>query len=92
MLNVGMGLFDLHGLLLCVTEGFLSKLLCNHNVNIVIFGLHGRILYESQDYFSELICVHNVGIETFDLHGLILCVSEGLSLLLGSHILNIYVF
>ena len=43
--NVGMGSFYLHGLILCVSEGFLSELLCIHNVNIESFDLHGLILY-----------------------------------------------
>ena len=46
--NVGMGLFDLHGLLLCVTEGFLSKLLCIHIVGIGTFDRHGLILCVSE--------------------------------------------
>ena len=31
---VGMGSFDLRGLILCESEDFLSELLCNHIVNI----------------------------------------------------------
>ena len=36
--------FDLHGQILCVSEGFLSELLCVHNVGIETFDLHGLIL------------------------------------------------
>ena len=40
---VGMGSFDLHGLILCESEGVLSELLCVHNVDIEAFDLHGLI-------------------------------------------------
>ena len=58
--NVGMGLFDLHGLLLCVTEGFLSKLLCIHIVGIGTFDLHELILCVSEGLLFELLCDHIV--------------------------------
>ena len=46
--NVGMVTFDLHGLILCVSEGFLFLLLCIHNVGMGSFDLHGLILYVSE--------------------------------------------
>ena len=67
-----MGTFDLHGLILCVSEGLLSELLCVHIVGIETFDLHELILCVSEGVLSVLLCVHNVGIETFDLHGLTL--------------------
>ena len=41
--NVGMGLFDLHGLLLCVSEGFLSQKMWIRNEGMETFGLHELI-------------------------------------------------
>ena len=35
--------FDLYGLILCVSEGLLSVLLCIHNVSMETFGLHELI-------------------------------------------------
>ena len=67
-----MGNFDLHGLILCVSEGVLAELLCIHIVGIGTFGLYGQISYVSEDYLSDLHCVHNEDIETFDLYGLTL--------------------
>ena len=64
-----LGAFCLHGLILCVSEGVLSGLLCAHIVDIGTFDLHGLILCVSGGVLCELICVDNVGIETFDLHG-----------------------
>ena len=55
--------FDLHGLILCVSEDFLAELLCVHNGGTEKFYLHELILYVPEDYFSLLPCVHNVGIE-----------------------------
>ena len=69
---MGIESFDVHGLILCVAEGYFSELIGVDNVGIGTFGLHGQILYVSEDYLSDLHCVHNVGIETFDLHGLTL--------------------
>ena len=46
--------FDLHGLILCVSEGFLSVLLCIDNVGMGTFGLHGLILCVSGGVVSEL--------------------------------------
>ena len=42
--NVDMGTFDLHGLILCASEGLLSVLLCVRNADIEAFDLHGLIL------------------------------------------------
>ena len=42
--NVGMGTFGLHGLILCVSEDFLSQLLCIHNVGI-------ETIYPEVSYF-----------------------------------------
>ena len=36
--------FDLYVLILCVSEGVLSELLCTHIVDIGTFDLHGLIL------------------------------------------------
>ena len=65
-------------LILCVSEGFLSVLLCIDNVGIETVCLHALILCVSEGFLSELLCVHIVGIGTSDLHVVILCVSEGL--------------
>ena len=53
----------LHGLILCVSEGYFSELICVDNMGIGTFGLRGQILYVSEDYLSDLNCVHNVGID-----------------------------
>ena len=37
-----------HALILCVSEGVLSDLLCIHIVDIGTFGLHGLILCVSE--------------------------------------------
>ena len=68
----------LYELILYVSEGLLSKLLCSHNVGMKSFDLHGLILCVPEGYLSELLCIHNVYMGTFDLHGLIWCESEGL--------------
>ena len=39
-----MGTFGLHGLILCVSEGYLSQLLCIHIVGMGTFDLRGLIL------------------------------------------------
>ena len=44
MSNEGIGTFVLHELILCVSEGVLSELLCTHIVDIGTFYLHGLIL------------------------------------------------
>ena len=67
---------DLHALILCVSEGCVSELLCIHIVDIGTSDLHALILCVSEDFLSQLLCIHIVGMETFDLHGLILCDSE----------------
>ena len=54
--------FDLHGLILCVSEGVLSQLLYVHNVGIEFFHLHGQILCASAGFLSLLLCVHNGGL------------------------------
>ena len=72
-----MGTFGLHELILCVSEGVPSELLCIHIVGMGTFGLHELILCVAEGFLSELLCIHIVDIGTsFDLHGLILCVSE----------------
>ena len=38
------GPYDLHGLILCVSEGLLSELPCIHIVGMGTFVLHGLIL------------------------------------------------
>ena len=40
--------FALHVLILCVSEGFHSELLCIHNVGMGSFDLHGLILSDSE--------------------------------------------
>ena len=65
--------FGLHGLILCVSECFLSELLCIHIVGKETFGLHVLILCVFEDLLSKLFCIHIACMETFDLHGLILC-------------------
>ena len=42
--NVYTETFDLHGLILCVSEGFLSQLHCIHIAGMGTFDLHGLIL------------------------------------------------
>ena len=49
-----------HGLILCESEGFLSELLCIHNVGMGTFDLRGLILCESEDFLSELLCNHSI--------------------------------
>ena len=44
---MGIGTFCLSGLILCVSEGFLSVLLCIYNVGMGIFDLHVLIVYVS---------------------------------------------
>ena len=51
--NGGMGTSDLHGLILCVSEGLLSELLCGHNVGMETYDLHGLILCVSKGLFSK---------------------------------------
>ena len=51
--SVGMETFDLHGLILCDSEGVLSQLLCIHSVDMETFGLHGLILCVSEGFLSE---------------------------------------
>ena len=41
--HVGMETFDLHELILCVSEVQLGKLLCSHTVDRGTFDLHGLI-------------------------------------------------
>ena len=60
---MGTETFDLHGLILCVFEGFLSLLLCVHNVGMGAFDLHGLILCVSEGVLSQLLCIHIVGRE-----------------------------
>ena len=42
-----MGTFDLHGLILCVAEGYISELICAHNVGIETFDIHGLALHDA---------------------------------------------
>ena len=46
--NVCMETFDLHGLILCVSEDYFSELLCIHIVDIETFDLHALILCVSE--------------------------------------------
>ena len=45
--------FDLHGLILCVSEDFLSRLLCVHIEDIGTFDLHELILCATEGSLSE---------------------------------------
>ena len=45
---IDMETFDLHELILCVSEGVFSVLLCIHIVDIGAFDLHGLILCVSE--------------------------------------------
>ena len=45
---MGMETFDLHGLILCGSEGVFSELLYVHNWGIETFDHHGLILYVSE--------------------------------------------
>ena len=58
-----MGTFCLHGLILCVSEGFLFLLPCIHILGIGSFDLHELILCVFEDYFSGMTCIHIVCIE-----------------------------
>ena len=44
---------DQDGLILCVSEGFLSELLCIHNVGMGTFDLHGLILCVSEGFLFQ---------------------------------------
>ena len=46
------GTFDLHALILCVSAGVLSELLCIHNEGMRTFDLHGLILCVSEGVLS----------------------------------------
>ena len=74
-----MGTFALHGLILCVSEGFLYELLYIHIVGMEILGLHGLILCVSEGFFSELLCIYIVGMGIFAPHALKLSVFHGKS-------------
>ena len=50
--NDCMGTFALHGLILYVSEGVLSVVLCIHNVCIETVELHGLILCVSEGVLS----------------------------------------
>ena len=50
--------FDLHGLILCVSEGVLSELLCIHIVGMDTFDLHGLIFCGYEGHFSVLLYNH----------------------------------
>ena len=39
--------FDLHGLILCVSEDYFSELLCIHNEGIETFDPHGLTLHDA---------------------------------------------
>ena len=45
--------FGLHVLILCVSEGFLSLLLCIHTAGIGTFDLHALILHVSEGVLSQ---------------------------------------
>ena len=49
----------------CVSEGFLSELLCIHNVGMGTFYLHAVILCVSEGDVSELLCIRIVNIDVF---------------------------
>ena len=55
-----MGIFDLHGLILCVSEGVLSEMLCIHIVCTGTFDLYELNLYVSEGLLFELLCIGNV--------------------------------
>ena len=57
--------FDLYVLILCVSVGPLSELICVHIVDIETFDLHGLILCVFEGFLSELLCIHIVCIGTF---------------------------
>ena len=58
-----MGTSDLHGLILCVSEVFLSQLLCAHIGDMEIFDLHGLILCVSEGVLCDLFCSHIANID-----------------------------
>ena len=64
-----MGTFDLHALILCVSEGYVCELICIYIVGMGTSDLHELVLCVFEGYFSELLCVRNVDIETGFLHG-----------------------
>ena len=53
--------FDLHELILCVSEGLTSNLLDYHNVGMGTFVLRELTLCVSEGHFSVLLSIHNVG-------------------------------
>ena len=53
-----MGTFGPHGLILCVSEGFLYQSLCVHNVDMETYDLHGEILYVSGGDPCVLLYIH----------------------------------
>ena len=55
---VDMGTLDLHELILCVSEGVLSQLLCNYTVCIGTFDLHELILCVFEDLLSGYIATY----------------------------------
>ena len=57
--------FDLHGLILCDSEGVLSEMLCIHTVDKETFVLHGLIVDVSEDYLCLWLCSRIVDIDVF---------------------------
>ena len=57
MRNVYMGTFDLHGRILCVSEGLLSELLWMYIVDIETLDLHELILSVFEGFFESSIVI-----------------------------------
>ena len=64
-MNVRYTLFDLNGLILSVSEGLISELLCIHNEGMGSFYLHGLILCVSEGCLSVLLYSHNENTDIF---------------------------
>ena len=62
---MGMETFVLHGLILYVSEGLLSVLLCIHNVGMETLDLHELIADDSEDVLYLMFCSHIVNIHVF---------------------------
>ena len=60
-----MGTLDLHGLILHVSEGVLSELLCIHIVGMGTLDLHELTADVFPDGLCFLLCIHIVNIDIF---------------------------
>ena len=59
--KTGMGTFDLHELIECVSEGYFSELICADNVGIETFDLHELTLHDAFQNPLEVITLVTSG-------------------------------